>query len=97
MSEQKNEEGVFWLSRKFWYTVLAAAVFTTFALTGTVTFTSEQVMTFVLGLTGLAIGGHTITDVMSQFANRPAVSGVEISSIATTLKPEEPEDEDYQD
>lgn len=66
MSQQKNEPDVrFWLSRKFWMAMVAAMVFTAFGISKTVVFSSMEVMTFVLGLAGMSIGGHVITDVAS--------------------------------
>lgn len=66
MSQQKNEPDVrFWLSRKFWMAVISAAVFTSLAMTKTVMFSSTEVMTFVLGLAGISIGGHVVTDIAS--------------------------------
>lgn len=70
----------FYQSRKFWMEVVAAGVFLTLALTNTVTFTSEEVMVFVLGLAGIAVGGHAVTDVAAMIASaigrRPAPAPV---------------------
>ena len=63
-----KEQGPFWESRKFWMEIVAAGVFLTLALTETVTFTSQQVLIFVLGLAGIAVGGHTVTDVGAMIA-----------------------------
>jgi hypothetical protein len=59
----------FYMSRKFWMEVIAAGVFLTLALTETVVFTSKEVMLFVLGLAGIAVGGHAVTDVGSMLAS----------------------------
>jgi hypothetical protein len=66
MTMEKNVP--FYVSRKFWMEIVAAGVFLTLALTQTVVFTSEEVMIFVLGLAGIAVGGHALTDVGSQIA-----------------------------
>lgn len=69
MSQKSDKpEDRFWLSRKFWMAVISAAVFTALAVTETVTFTSGEVMTFVLGLAGISIGGHIVSDVASMYA-----------------------------
>jgi uncharacterized membrane protein len=66
MAEQKNDTDVrFWTSRKFWLEVIAAAVFVTMSLTDQVEFTPEQVLAFVLGLAGIAVGAHAATDIVS--------------------------------
>lgn len=65
MNEQKNQngDGKFWLSRKFWFTVISATVFLVLALTEKVAFTSGEVMIFVLGMAGISHASHVITDV----------------------------------
>ena len=66
MSDQKNgKEGRFWESRKFWYAVIAVGAFLALALTGTMTFTEEQTINFLLGLFGINIGAHALTDISS--------------------------------
>ncbi len=64
----KKEDVPFYVSRKFWMEVVSAGVFLTLALTNTVVFTSQEVMIFVLGLAGIAVGGHAVTDVGSMIA-----------------------------
>lgn len=66
----REEERPFWLRTKFYYVIIAAVVFLALALTGTVSFSSDQVMIFVLGLAGLGIAGHTVTDVAYQMTHR---------------------------
>ena len=61
-------EKPFWMGRKFWYAVIAAGIFLALALTGTVIFTSGEVMTFILGLLGINVTGHVATDVASIVA-----------------------------
>jgi hypothetical protein len=58
----------FWTSRKFWYAVLATITFLVLAVTGTVEFTNEQVMTFILTLLGVTVGSHAATDIGAQIA-----------------------------
>ena len=60
---KKNGEKPFYLRYKFWTTVMAAGVFLSLALSETVTFTSEEVMVFVLGLAGITAGAHALSDV----------------------------------
>lgn len=67
------ESAAFWTSRKFWMSITSAAVFTALAVTGTVAFSSGEVMTFVLGLAGISIGSHVVTDIASMVAVRPVV------------------------
>lgn len=60
----------FWLSRKFWLEVMAAGVFLTLQLSGSMDFSEEQAMIFVISLAGLGVVAHTVTDIMSQFGLR---------------------------
>lgn len=63
MADNGNGTGPFWTSRKFWMEVVAAAVFVAFGVTETVTFSSTEVLVFVLGLAGIATGAHAATDI----------------------------------
>ena len=42
---------------------IAAMVFLTLALSGVVKFSPADAMKFILGLTGLGVGGHALTDI----------------------------------
>lgn len=57
------KEKPFWLRTKFWYAVIAAAIFLALALTETVVFTSNETLTFILGLLGINVTGHAATDI----------------------------------
>lgn len=102
MSEDKaNGKVPFYLSRKFWMEVVAAGVFLALALTETVTFTSQEVMIFVLGLAGIAVGGHALTDVGAMISQAIAgrFGGAPQPAPAVEPKPEpeaesEPEEEE---
>lgn len=59
----QKDSGPFYMGKKFWYTVIATGVFVALAVTGTVAFSSTEVMTFVLSLLGINIGAHTATDI----------------------------------
>lgn len=64
MSTQRMQaDKPFYLKMKFWYTILAIAVFLAMSLTRTVVFTNEQVMTIILGLLGITSGAHALTDI----------------------------------
>jgi hypothetical protein len=103
--EQKNAP--FYLSRKFWLEIVAAGVFLTLALTQTVVFSSQEVMIFVLGLAGIAVGGHALTDVGAMIAGaltarRAAAPEAEeeepeIVTVNLTPEPEEEEEEEKDD
>ncbi len=74
-NEQKKT--VSWLpeilqSTKFWWAILGVAMFMTLALTGTMHFTEQQAMEIILGLCGLGIAGHTVTNVAAVLAQRNA-------------------------
>ena len=81
----------FYLSRKFWMEIVAASVFLALALTKTVTFTSQEVMLFVLGLAGIAVGGHTVSDGISMIAG--AIAGRRAAAEPEPEPEEEPEPE----
>ena len=70
---QSDKSAPFWLSRKFWYAVMATAAFLALAITETVHFSSDQVMTFILALLGITVGGHAATDIGAQIAQ--AIAG----------------------
>ena len=70
---QNDKSAPFWLSRKFWYAVMATAAFLALAITNTVEFSSDQVMTFILALLGITVGGHAATDIGAQIAH--AIAG----------------------
>lgn len=64
----------FWLSRKFWLTVLGAIVFLVLALSGTVRFTNTEAIVVILGLIGINAGAHTLTDLTSMIVGRQRVT-----------------------
>lgn len=53
-------------SRKFQLTIISVVMFVILAVTKTVEFTNEQVMIFILGLSGMSITGHVVSDVASM-------------------------------
>ena len=77
MANEAEASGAFWLSKKFWYAIIAVAVFLVLALTGTMTFTADQTINFILMIFGINVGAHTATDVASvigQFFGRLGLS-----------------------
>ena len=100
---QDDKSTPFWLSRKFWYAVLATVAFVVLAVTGTVTFTSDQVMTFILALLGVTTGLHAATDIGSQIAralvlkNGASPPSTETSTGTATATPETDGDEEDPD
>jgi len=64
--------GPFWQSRKLWYTAMALVAFMALALTGSVQFSSEQVMVIIMGVLGLSVGGHAATDIAAMVTRRGA-------------------------
>ena len=82
----------FWQSRKFWMEVVAAGVFLSLALTRPVTFTPEQVLIFVLGLAGIAVGAHAVTDVAAIAARARIESRRRL--VVTRRSESEPEPDD---
>ncbi len=89
-----NVEFPFWQGRKFWMEIVAAGVFLSLALTETVTFTSQEVMIFVLGLAGIAVGGHAVTDVGSMIATAIASR---LGGGTEEPEPDEPEEKDEEE
>lgn len=94
MSRQKNDPDVrFWLSRKFWMAVISAAVFTVLAASKAVVFSSSEVMTFVLGLAGISIGGHVVTDIASLVTSvvegkrEPVIGAVSLTTTENVTVP----------
>jgi hypothetical protein len=59
----------FWQSRKFWMEVISAGAYLALALTRTVEFTSAEHMAIILGLAGIGIGAHTVSDVGHRIAD----------------------------
>jgi hypothetical protein len=55
----------FWMSRKFWYAMAALGAFLALTLTGTMVFTSEQTINFILAVFGINVGAHALTDISS--------------------------------
>ena len=83
--------------KKFLYSLLAVGVFLSLALTGTVVFTSEESMTFILGLFGINVTGHALTDVAALIARAFGRNALEEPEpiIEPEPAPEpEPEEED---
>ena len=76
MMEDKSTP--FWLSRKFWYAVLATVAFVVLAVTQTVEFSSDQVMVFILSLLGVTTGLHAATDIGSQIASALVARGAQM-------------------
>lgn len=68
-----------WKSRKFWKEVLAVIIFLVLIFTHTVEFTSEQVITIILGILGIGVGAHTVSDVASMVirgkSSSPSIGG----------------------
>lgn len=81
MADETKSEAAFWLSRKFWYTVMAVIAFLALALTGTVTFTNEQIETIILSLLGISVGGHAVTDIASIIGNAIAKKGLGLGAM----------------
>jgi hypothetical protein len=67
MSDEQKKELPFWKSKKFAYLTLVIVALVVLALTGTVAFTSEQVVALVQWMLALVIGGHAATDIASMF------------------------------
>ena len=65
-----GQQGPFWQSRKLWYTAMALGALLALALSGTVSFSSEQVMTVIIGVLGVSVGGHAATDIAALVARR---------------------------
>ena len=74
MSEKKeNGDKPFWKSTKFVYAVLALGAFLALALTGTMAFTPEQTIQFLLGVFGINVSAHALTNIsaiVGQFFGR---------------------------
>jgi len=64
----------FWLSRKFWYVMAAYATILALALTGTMQFTTEQIMDFLGVVVIAALGTHAATDITSLIVSRDGSS-----------------------
>lgn len=87
----------FWQSTKFIYAVIAVAAFLALALTGTMTFTSEQSIEFLLGILGINVGAHTLTNVsaiVGQFFGNQQGDG---DVVGTVVEAGTDEDEDADD
>jgi hypothetical protein len=80
MSEKKSEENKpFWQSTKFIYAVLALAAFLALTLSGTVVFTPEQTMNFLLGIFGINVGAHATTNIAAIIGQFFGKKGTEVS------------------
>jgi len=69
MEQAQKLAGGLWTSRKFWIVALVVAVFESLALSGAVTFTPEQVLTFLERVLAFWIGAHTVSDMTSRIAS----------------------------
>jgi len=75
MADKKNVEKPFWKSVKFYYALMAIGAFLAIVLTGTMTFTPEQTIDFILTLFGINVGAHALTNisaVIGQFFGKNA-------------------------
>lgn len=73
MVENKNGEKPIWRTTKFYYALMALGAFLALALSGTMVFTSEQTIDFILTLFGINVGAHALTNisaVIGQFFGR---------------------------
>lgn len=73
MSKNADGEKPFWQSTKFYYALIAVGAFLVLALTGTMEFTPEQTINFILGIFGFNVGAHALTNisaVIGQFFGR---------------------------
>jgi len=57
------KEKPIWTRTKFWYAVMAIVSLLILAITDTVVFNSQEIMTIILSLLGISVGGHALTDV----------------------------------
>jgi hypothetical protein len=69
MATKPAQEKPFYLKVKFWYTLMAVGVFLALAMTETVEFSNDQVMTIILGLLGITSGAHALTDIAAIIAS----------------------------
>jgi hypothetical protein len=67
MSDEQKKELPFWKSKKFAYLTLAVVALVVLAVTGTVGFTSEQIVALFQWMLALVVGGHAATDIASMF------------------------------
>lgn len=63
MAENKNGEKPFWKTTKFYYALMALGAFLALALTGTMVFTPEQTINFILTLFGINVSAHALTNI----------------------------------
>jgi len=70
---KENGDKPFWKSTKFVYALIAVAAFLALALTGTMTFTSDETIKFLLGVFGINVSAHALTNIsaiVGQFFGR---------------------------
>lgn len=79
MPEKKDGEKPFWHSVKFYYALMAIGAFLAIVLTGTMTFTPEQTLEFILTLFGINVGAHALTNISAVIGQFFGNKGTEVS------------------
>jgi len=68
MPKSATQEKPFWQGKKFWMEMVTVVAFVALAVTKTATFTNTEILVFLLGVLGIGVGGHTLTDSVSLIA-----------------------------
>jgi len=93
MSDNGHESKPLWKSTKFIYALVAVAAFLALALTGTMAFTPEQTINFLLGVFGINVSAHALTNVSAIIGQFFGKRGTEVS-VERDIEPAKEPDSD---